>query len=73
MKLPKWSRPEHNSLEFPNVDPMMGSLIANKYATLYELNTLYTLEDAYNLYEVLAVTRYNEYVAIESASKKGRK
>lgn len=73
MKLPNWSRPEVKSVDYPNVDVMMGSLVANKYATLHELKTVYTLEDAYNLYEILAVTRYNEFVAMESANQKGRK
>ena len=60
-------------MDFPNVDGLIGSLVANKYATLNELNTVYTLEDAHDLFEIASVTRYNEFLAMEEANKKGRK
>ena len=60
-------------MEYPNVDALIGTLVANKYATLQELKTVYTLEDAYDLFEILAVTRHNEYLAIEYANEKRRK
>lgn len=47
--------------------------MANKMATLHELATVYTLEDAYDLYEILAVTKYNEYLAIEDAKQQKRR
>jgi hypothetical protein len=31
---------------------------------------VYTLEEALNIFEVVAVTRYNEWLAHEAASKK---
>jgi hypothetical protein len=55
------------------VDELIGTIIANGKATLYELQTVYTLEDAHDLFEIIAVTRYNEFLAIEDANKKGRK
>lgn len=60
-------------MDFPNVDQLIGSIVANKYATLHELKTIYTLEDAYDLFEIIAVSRYNEHMAIEDANKKGRR
>jgi hypothetical protein len=73
LKLPGWSRPENRSMDFPNVDQLIGAIVANKQATLHELQTVYTLEDAYDLFEIIAVTRYNEFLAIEDANKKVRK
>ena len=73
MKIPKWSCSDYRCFEYPNVDPFIGSIVASKQATLHELKTVYTLEDAYNLYEIIAVTRYNEYLAIEGAKKGAKK
>lgn len=73
LKLPRWTRPESRSVDFPNVDQFIGTIVANRQATLHELNTIYTLEDAHDLFEIIAVTRYNEFLAVEDANKKGRK
>lgn len=60
-------------MECPNVDSLIAVLVANKYASLHELKTVYTLEDAYDLFEILAVTRYNEFLAVEHANEQRRK
>ncbi len=51
---------------------MAGVIIAEGKATLNELKTIYSIEDAFNLYEIIAVTRYNEFLAIEHSKKKHR-
>ena len=38
----------------------MGVIISKRMATLNELQTVYGTEDAYNLYEIIAVNNYNE-------------
>jgi len=73
LSFPRWAHSEHESMDFPNVNSFIGTIVANKQATLHELNTVYTLEDAFDLFEIIAVTRYNEYVAIDNANKKGRR
>lgn len=35
-----------------------------------ELRTVYTLEDLFDMHEVIAVTRWNEHLAIQHATKK---
>ena len=55
------------------MDSLIGTLIAHKYATLHELQTVYTLEDAEDMYEIIAVTKYNEHKAMKAATEKGRK
>jgi hypothetical protein len=39
-------------------------------ATLHELETVYSLEDALNMREIIAVQDYNEWVVMEEARKK---
>ena len=46
---------------------MIAAVIADGKATLHELKTVYTLEDLYTMWEVIAVTRYNEFVTIEAS------
>ena len=47
----------------------MGTIIEANKATLNELRTVYTLEDAFLMWEVIAVNRFNEYKAMEKAKK----
>lgn len=44
----------------------MGSIISHKLATLYELQTIYSYEDALDLYEVIAVNNYNERILLNT-------
>ena len=60
------------SVDYKNVDSFIGTIIANGKATLKELKNDYTLEDAFNLWEIIAVTHYNEYLAYEYAKKHKR-
>lgn len=48
----------------------MGQLVSEKVATLHELKTVYTLEDAHLMYEALYVKGQNEWLANERAMKK---
>lgn len=58
--------------EYLNIDYLVGELIAAGRATLKELMTDYTLEEAYMMYETILVPRLNEYYAAEAAQKKRR-
>ena len=51
------------------MDGLVGAIVSAKVATLAELRTIYTLEDAFLLWESIAVPRYNEYLAVEHANK----
>ena len=57
---------------FRNIDGFVGQIIVSGRATLHELRTIYTLEDAMLMYEAEAVTKHNEYL-ISQASMKGLK
>lgn len=51
---------------------MLAAIINNKLATLHELQTVYSIEDAYNILEVLIVDNHNTRVAREFYAKKGK-
>lgn len=42
----------------------MGAIIEQGRATLQELRTIYSLEDALNIWEACIVPKYNEFVAM---------
>lgn len=48
---------------------MVAAIIGEKVATLHELKTVYTLEDALNMWETIVVQRANEYLAAEHSRK----
>ena len=50
---------------------MVATIIANGKATLRELTEWYTLEEGFDLYEIIAVSHYNEHLAMQHAKKQG--
>ena len=59
-----------NRLEYINVPPIIGSIIANKMATLRELQEFYGTEDAYNMLEIVGVGNYNQ--SLEDELRNGK-
>lgn len=49
---------------------MLGTIISEGKATLNELKTIYSLEDAFLLFECIIVPKLNEYLAAEETNKK---
>lgn len=45
-----------------NMPPIAGMIVSSCIATLHELQTVYGLEDLYNLAEVVIVDRHNVVV-----------
>lgn len=58
---------------YPNVPALFGVLISQGVATLHELKTVYTYEDAIYMYEAIMVPKYNEWLTMErnKAKKNG--
>lgn len=52
--------------------PIIGTLVSARLATLIELQTVYGVQDAYNLLEVHNIDAYNEGKAREAATKSTR-
>ena len=48
------------------VHPIVYVLITNRYATLHELKTRYTIWDVLDMYEIAMVNLYNRYVLTET-------
>lgn len=46
---------------------LVGVIVARRLATLHELQTVYSYEDALNMAEVIIVQNYNEWAAMETA------
>ena len=59
--LPK-GRAINGTVGYANICGMQGALISNGLATLNELQTIYSLEDAYLLFEIISVNRYNDRI-----------
>jgi hypothetical protein len=57
-------------IEYPTVPGMIGVIITRRFATLHELQTVYSIDDAVDLYEIAAVNNYNEWRASEEAKRK---
>lgn len=47
-------------MNYANVPRVIGTLLSARVATLAELQTIYSLEDAYNLLEIVNVDSHNE-------------
>lgn len=56
--------------DYQNIDGLIGSLVANRMATLNELKTIYSLEDAMDMYEAFIIPRYNEWKAMKQMENK---
>lgn len=55
---------------------MVATVVSERLATLRELNDYYTLEEMYDLYEIIHVKRYNEMAYsswLESRKRRGGK
>jgi hypothetical protein len=46
-----------------NVTVAIGTVISSRLATLHELDTVYGVEDLYDLIEVLAIDAHNQSLA----------
>lgn len=65
-------RPQYDAVDFEIVDGWIGAIIAADKATLHELKTIYTLDDAMMLLEVILVIRYNEYLSYKHSQAQMR-
>ena len=70
LKFLRGYRAEGPSVDYQNLDGFIGAILADRQATLRELMTAYDLEDAFVMYEVIAVTRFNEHLSVKHAQKK---
>lgn len=58
------------SKSYQNINGLVGTLVANRIATLHELKTVYTLEDALDMYEAYIIPKYNEWKSMKNTESK---
>ncbi|MDE2426342.1 MAG: hypothetical protein KGO96_10600 [Elusimicrobia bacterium] len=59
--------------EYPNLPRSIGIVVSSKYATLHELQTIYSVEDVQDLIEVITTDGQNqEIVRRHEESKNSR-
>lgn len=63
-------RPEFKTVDVENMDKFITPILNDKQATLHELQTIYSLEDAFKLNELVLVSRFNQYLAAKQAENK---
>lgn len=49
-------------LEYINTSAVIATIVSSKLATLHELQTVYGVEDAYNLLEIVNINAHNKAV-----------
>lgn len=59
--------------DYRNIDSLVGKVIAGGRATLQQLRTVYTIEDAMHIWEAAVVPEFNDYMAIKEAQRKARR
>ncbi len=73
-KRPECPEPEgrrhYHSETYKNVGALTGIVVSRQLATLYELQTVYSLEDLLDMYEIIVVNSINESRAYEESRKK---
>ncbi len=66
-KIPDKMVANYRQVDCKHMDGLFMSIITNNLATLHELKTMYSLEDAFLLLEVNTVSKINEFNANEAA------
>ena len=51
-----------DAAEYANVPPLIAIIVTSKLATLYELQTVYGVKDAYDFMEIILVNNANSHV-----------
>jgi hypothetical protein len=60
-------------VDYQNIDGLFGAILSEKQATLEQLRNTYTLEDAFILWEVIAVPKFNAWLAAKAAKKEAER
>jgi hypothetical protein len=58
-------------IDYVNVPRPIGILLSRGKATLHELDTVYGVEDMYDMLEVVTIDAYNERIANQHLNRQG--
>jgi hypothetical protein len=51
---------------YANLPPLVGMVVSSRHATLHELQTVYGVQDVYNLAEMIIVDAHNKRAVNEA-------
>ena len=54
--------PDPGLADYANVSRVVGAVVSSRLATLHELQTVYSVEDCFNLLEINAVNGHNHEI-----------
>ena len=57
-------------IDYTNVPRTIGHIVSSRLATLHELDSVYSLQDAYLMLEVMRVDAHNRVALSEADSRK---
>lgn len=57
-------------MEYRNVSAAIGQVLSTRMATLHELDTVYGVEDVYDMLEVVSIDAHNQRVMNRKAESK---
>jgi len=63
-------QPESGQVDFPNVEGWVGAIVGSGRASLRDLKEFLTLEDAFDIWEVITVQAFNDWKVMQKATKK---
>jgi hypothetical protein len=73
VKIPRRFQSTAESVSLPHIDPMMSRIQAEKLATQRELEEYYSLHDAFNMYDAIALNSLNSLVQQEAAQREAER
>jgi hypothetical protein len=72
-KVPTYLRSDSAARQVDGEDPVLTALVAADKATLHELETYYSLEDAFRIYDILFVDQLNKAQASYDAAQEAKR
>lgn len=69
VKVPARLTSDVDSRRLDNVDPIITQLVTKKLSMLKEIQTGYSLEDAFTMFDVVTVAALNKALSVEATVK----
>lgn len=57
------------TIDYQRIEPLFGMIISSKMATLSELQTIYSMDDVYTLYDIVCTDNYNSFIINKNIQK----
>lgn len=67
VRMPRGMMSDLLTIQVNHTNNMFARIISDQYATLRELETFYSLKDAFRLFDIIVANNVNEFLALEAA------